>query len=150
MIKKTITYTDFDGNERTEELYFNMTKSELAKFAMQKMPAEMFEGIDKNTDPNDIDLEATGAKMLEQLGGTGYFDFIENLVLAAYGVKSEDGRRFIKDPKLTEEFKQTQAYDDFLMKILNDEAEQAEFVSGVIPAEALQQTAKPNKLPVNN
>lgn len=148
MIKKTITYTDFNGNERTEELYFNMTKSELAKFALQKMPSDMVEGIDKNADPDSIDLEAAGAKMLEKLGGAGYFEFIENLVLAAYGVKSEDGRRFIKDPKVTEEFRQTQAYDDFLIQILNDEAEQTAFINGVIPAEALQQATKNKALPV--
>lgn len=143
MLKKTITYLDFDGNERTEDLYFNMTKNELVELAYD-MPDVMNETAGN---PDDIDVEAAGAKLLEKLGGAGVMKFIKDLVFKAYGVKSEDGRRFIKDEQLSKEFTQTMAYDEFLMSLMENDGAAAEFVNGVIPAGLTQQAGK--TLPLN-
>lgn len=128
MLKKTVTYEDFDGNERTEDLYFNLTKTEATEFALE-LPDRVVEGIDQN-DSN----EQIANKFVEQIGGKGVFDFIKKLVLKSYGVKSLDGRRFIKKPELAEEFSQTLAYDKFVMELMSSETAAAEFVNAVIPA----------------
>lgn len=128
MLKKTVTYEDFDGNERTEDLYFNLTKTEATEFALE-LPDRVVEGIDQN-DSN----EQIANKFVEQIGGKGVFDFIKKLVLKSYGVKSLDGRRFIKNPELAEEFSQTLAYDNFIMELMSSETAAAEFVNAVIPA----------------
>lgn len=130
MIKRTITYTDFDGNSRTEDMYFNMTRSELVEFTFT-MPDEMT-SVMKN--PETVDLEETGAKLAEKMGNSGIFNFIKDLVFKAYGVKSEDGRRFIKSEELSTEFTQTLAYDQFLMDLFSDDIKATEFINGIIPA----------------
>lgn len=40
MLEKVITYTDYDGNERKEKFYFNLTKAELTE-----MELSMREGL---------------------------------------------------------------------------------------------------------
>lgn len=151
MIKKTVTYTDFDGNERTEDLYFNLTKNELIDIAVD-MPTEISDTIGDN--PENIDVEAAGRKVLEKLGGAGVIKFIRTLVEKAYGIKSEDGRRFIKTEQITTEFKQTMAYDAFIMGLLENDDEAANFINNVIPVDAANKaTAMMNKKPalsVNN
>lgn len=135
MLKKTVTYTDFDGNSRTEDLYFNMTRNELLSFSFG-MPDI---GIDANTDPNKIDVKEAGKKLVEKMGSSGIVDFIKDLVFKAYGVKSEDGRRFIKSEALSTEFTQTLAYDEFIMELFEDDKKASEFINAVIPAEMKKQ-----------
>lgn len=131
MIKKTITYTDFDGNQRMEDAYFNMTRTELIAFSFD-MPNEVSESID---DPNNMDIEAAGAKLVEKLGNSGIFNFVKDLIFKSYGKKSEDGRRFIKSEQLSTEFTQTLAYDEFVIDLFSDEKKATEFINGIIPAE---------------
>ena len=135
MLKKTITYKDFDGNNCTEDLYFNMTRVELTEFAF-----DMPEDITKNiNDPKDMDVEAAGVKIAEKLGSKGIFQFVKDLVHKAYGVRSEDGKRFIKSAKLSEEFSQTMAYDEFMMDLFSDDKKAADFVNAIVPAEMANQ-----------
>lgn len=135
MIKKTITYTDFDGNKRTEDAYFNMTKSELLEFSFT-VPDTMSDAV---TDPEHVDVEEAGKKLIEKIGNIGILNFVKDLVFKAYGVKSEDGRRFIKNEQLSIEFTQTLAYDEFLMELFSDAAKANEFINAVIPAEVVKQ-----------
>lgn len=131
MIKRTINYTDFDGNKRTEDLYFNMTKTELTEFALS-MP----DGVANEAENvNEYDPEIAGKKLVEKLGRYGIFKFIKDLVFKSYGKKSEDGRRFIKSDELSTEFTQTIAYDDFMSELLRDDLKASEFINGIIPAE---------------
>lgn len=131
MLKKTITYTDFDGNERTEDLYFNMTRNELISFSFNlpdvktKMSAE----------PTKAELEDAGKKMIDKMGSEGVFNFVKDLIFKSYGIKSEDGRRFIKSEELSTEFTQTIAYDEFLMDLFSDDKKANAFINAVIPAE---------------
>lgn len=131
MIKKTITYTDFDGNVRTEDAYFNMTKNELLSFSFG-MPADVTDAA-KNSD--NVNIEEAGKKLAEKIGNEGIFNFVKDLVFRAYGKKSEDGRRFIKDREQTVEFTQTLAYDEFLMDLFSDDKKASEFINGIIPAD---------------
>lgn len=134
MLKKTVTYIDFDGKSRTEDMYFNMTKSELLEFSFD-MPDAMTDAV---ADPENMDVEEAGRKLLDKLGKSGIYKFIKDLVFKAYGRKSEDGRRFVKSEALSTEFTQTLAYDEFLMELLNDDKKAAEFINAIVPAEVAE------------
>lgn len=149
MLKKTVNYEDFDGNQRTEVLHFNLTQTELVEMAMD-LPDGMSETI--GDDPNKVDQDAAARKLIEKLGGKGIFEFIKTLLLKSYGIKSEDGRRIVKSKEISEEFSQTLAFDIILMELMSDDVKAAEFVNGIIPANVVGKMAasgnKPVALPV--
>ena len=117
MLKKTITYTDYDGNERTEEFRFNISEAELTEMELSTEGgfAEMLDRIVKAQDAPAIIRE------------------FKKLILMAYGVKSPDGKRFIKSEQLSQEFSQTEAYSKLFMELATDAKAAADFVNGVIP-----------------
>lgn len=117
MLKKTITYTDYDGNERTEDFYFNLSKVELVE--MQLSEEGGLETYIKNiVDTKDV-------KRLVEI--------FKTLVLKAYGKRSEDGRRFYKDEQATKEFSQTAAFSEIFMELATNENRAVDFVNGIIP-----------------
>lgn len=119
MIKKTMTFTDYNGNERTEDFYFNLTKAELAEMELSTTGGlgQMIQDIINAQDTPRI------------------ISIFKDLVLKSYGVKSADGRRFIKSKELSMEFAQTEAYSDLFMTLATDEAAATEFVNGIVPQE---------------
>lgn len=119
MLKKTITYTDFDGEERTEDFYFNLTKAEI-----MEMNLSVYGGLDKMLE------KIVAAKDTPKIVST-----FKELVLKAYGVKSDDGKRFIKNDRLREEFSQTEAYSELFMELATDEDAAIKFVNGIVPKE---------------
>ena len=127
MLAKTITYNDYDNNERTETLYFNMNKMELTEFAAD-LPDDVFKNVSGVKSIQDV------ANVVNKMGSRGIIKFIKELVLRSYGVKSEDGRRFIKSKELSEEFSQTVAYDMFMSELMSDDNAASNFVNGLIPA----------------
>lgn len=118
MIKKTLTYTDFNGVERTEDFYFNLTKAELTEMELSQ------EG----------GLEALIHRIINAKDQRVIVSTFKNLVLKAYGEKSEDGRRFMKSPEITANFVATAAYSEIFMELATDENAASEFVNGVIPS----------------
>lgn len=134
MFKKTITYTDFDNNERTETHYFNMTQSELISFATE-MPDDVTNSL--KTQGENVDPEKAALALIEKIGGKGIINFIKELMLKSYGIKSEDGRRFIKSKEISDEFAQTIAFDEIFMEFMQDEKAGSDFVNAVIPASLL-------------
>lgn len=135
MIKRTIKYTDFDGNAREEVVYFNMTRTELIAYSFD-LPDDLTEGF---KDPNEVDINEVGARLIEKLGRSGIFEFVKNLVFKAYGMKSEDGRRFIKSEQLSTEFTQTLAYDEFIIDLFSSDEKISDFINGIIPANLADQ-----------
>lgn len=119
MLKLTETYTDYNGVERTEDFYFNLTKAELMEMEMTTTGgmAEMIQRIVNAQDAPSI------------------IKIFKDLLLKAYGVKSPDGRRFIKSPEISDEFAQTEAYSNIFMRLSTDAEKAAEFVNGIIPAD---------------
>ncbi len=119
MLAKTFEYTDLNGVDRKETHYFNFSKSEMTEMQLMKVGGfgEYLKSI--------ID-----AKDQEVLVKT-----FKELILKSYGVKSEDGRRFIKSEKLSEEFMQTEAYNQLYMSLVTDEQKALKFFQGVIPTE---------------
>ncbi len=121
MFKKPITYTDFNGEQRTEDFYFNLTKSEIMKLELG-ITGGLTEYINKSLAKQDI---------------PAILEMFEKIVLKAYGEKSADGRRFIKSDELSEEFSQTGAYDVLFQEITTDPDKATEFMEGILPADAV-------------
>ena len=117
MLKKTITYTDYEGNERTEDFYFNLSKAELMEMELSSSG-----GMEKYI--RRIISERDNAKIVA---------IFKELVLKAYGVKSDDGKRFIKSQQLRDEFSQTEAYSDLFFELATNADAAADFVNGIIP-----------------
>ena len=117
MLKKTITYTDYDGNKRTEDFYFNLSKAEVAEMEMS------VEG----------GLTKTLEKIVAEQDGKRIIEMFKDLILKAYGEKSLDGKRFIKSKELSEAFSQTEAYSELFMELAMNAEASAAFVNGIIP-----------------
>ena len=117
MLKKVITYTDYNGVERTEEFLFNLSKAELMEMEMGTAGGlySMIQGI---VDSKDI---------------PAIVDIFKKLLLKAYGKKSPDGRRFIKSDEISQEFAQTEAYSEMYVELATDADAAAAFVNGIIP-----------------
>jgi hypothetical protein len=120
MLKETITYTDYNGLERTEDHYFNLSEAELLEMEMS-ITGGLTEMINKI-------VAAQDAPSLIKL--------FKDLVLKAYGEKSADGKRFIKSDELATAFSQTEAYSQLFMKLATDDKAAARFVNGIMPASA--------------
>lgn len=125
MLKKTITYVDYNDVERTEDFYFNLSKAEVMEMQMSTTGglAEMIQRI----------VAAQDAPAIIKI--------FKDLVLKAYGQKSPDGKRFIKNEELTAEFAQTEAYSQLFMELATDADAAAAFVNGIVPADIAKQVA---------
>lgn len=123
MYIKEVTYTDFNDKEKTEKVYFNLTKSEIIKL-QASVDGGLAEAIDKI-----------------QEGGDPYkiVPLFDKILLAAYGQKSEDGSRFVKNAMLTEAFSQTAAYDAIFSELMMNREAATEFFTNVIPADMRNQ-----------
>lgn len=119
MLKKTITYTDYNNVERTEDFYFNLSKAEIMEMELSTAGgfAEMIQKI----------VAAQDAPTLIAL--------FKDLVLNAYGEKSADGKRFIKNDEIRDAFAQTEAYSNLFMELVTDTNAAAAFVNGIMPKE---------------
>lgn len=117
MIKKTITYTDYDGLERTEEFRFNLTKAELVD--MELTTAGTF--------------SETMKRIIAEKDIIRIAKLFKELLLKSYGVKSDDGKRFVKSQELSEAFSQTEAYSDLYIELLSNPEEAAKFFAEVAP-----------------
>lgn len=117
MLKKIIKWTDFNGVDREEAFYFNLTKAE-----MMKMELSTDGGF---TEFLTRVIQAKDSKTLVEL--------FDNFILTAYGEKSDDGKRFIKNDKIREDFKSTEAYSELFMELLTNEEKAIEFINGLAP-----------------
>ena len=118
MLKKTITYTDYNGTERTEDFYFNLSKAEVMEMEMS-ISGGLTEMINRIVAAQDA---------------PAIINIFKKLVLKAYGEKSPDGKRFIKSDEISTAFSQTEAYSQLFMELATDSDEAAKFVNGIVPA----------------
>ena len=130
MLKKIITYTDYNGVERTEPFYFNLSKAELMEMELG-VTGGMTEMLDKT-------IAAKDAPSLMKI--------FKEMIMKSYGIKSDDGKRLIKSEELSIAFTQTEAYSVLFMELITDDKAAADFVNGIIPneiqAEVAAQTAQ--------
>lgn len=130
MYAKKIKFTDFNGNEREQTFYFNLTKAELTEMNLSK-EGGLETYVERITNASNIPALA---------------DLFKTLILKSYGEKSDDGMRFIKkDPvrgKLADEFEQTEAYSELFMELATNTQAATEFINGLVPQDLAQKAAE--------
>lgn len=117
MLTKVIPYVDYNGNERSEECCFNLTKAELAELNLT----------------TEGGLQTVLQKIIDAKNVPELTKWFKKIILMAYGKKSDDGRRFIKSEELTEAFTQTEAYSELFMELITDSEAASKFVNGLLP-----------------
>lgn len=122
MLKREITYEDFNGETVTEVLYFNISQPDLVE-----LEAEHPEG-----------LSGWMQKVIDEKDNKTLVAFFKRIILLGYGEKSEDGKRFIKNDKIAEEFSQTAAYIALYTELLQNENVASDFLVGILPKEVAQ------------
>lgn len=132
MLKKTISYEDYDGNKRTEDFYFNISKAELTKMQFSSNG-----GLDKVL-----------TRMVQEQDSAKIVGLLEDIILMAYGIKSDDGKHFQKSKEISDNFKQTEAFSVLFMELASDADAASNFFKGIIPADLAAQLPKDvKKLP---
>ncbi|QEQ94356.1 hypothetical protein HWC66_gp53 [Gordonia phage Chikenjars] len=126
MLKQSVSYTDFDENDTTETLYFNLTKTELA------------DNLDLEDELKEIQKDFTGQgnRTLEKHEIRRVLELVKTFMRLSYGVRSSDGKRFIKTDQIWEEFTQTAAYDAFLFSLFQEPEKAFAFMIGILPKDA--------------
>lgn len=123
MIKKTIKYEDFDGNQREEDFYFNLTKAEIAN-----MFASVDGGLDKKLE-----------RIVQKRDGPEIMETFREFIKRSYGEKSLDGREFLKSDEIYRRFEATEAYSVLFMELCTDGAKAADFIRGIVPKDIREQ-----------
>lgn len=117
MLKKTITYTDYNGITRTEDFYFNLTKAEIMEMQLS----------------TNGGLDVMIKKIIDSQDAPSIIKIFKELILKAYGEKSDDGKRFVKSKEISEGFAQTEAYSQLFMELATDTDAASKFVNGIVP-----------------
>jgi hypothetical protein len=134
MYKKIIEYTDYNGTVRKEPFYFNLTKAEITRYAYS---------VD-----GEKGLQSRLTRLIATQKSAELWKEFEGLIAMSYGVKSDDGKMFIKNPKVLEEFQQSEAYSEFIMELIGRPGAANEFIEGIMPSAVIAQMA--NKLKDEN
>lgn len=123
MLKRTITYEDYDGNTHTEDFYFNLSKAELIEIEAST-PGGVATKLEK------ISKDNNGAEIIKTF---------KDIILKSYGVKSEDGKRFIKSEEISKAFEETEAYSELFYELALDADKAAAFVNGIMPRKLIEE-----------
>lgn len=127
MLKKEIFYTDFDGNDTSDVHYFHLSKTELMELESS----------------HEGGLGAVIVRLVETKDIKALIAEFKNLIMLSYGQKSDDGKKFVKNDEIREEFTQTAAYDALFMELATDSDAAAAFINGIIPKDLVPVTDKP-------
>ena len=130
MIKKTITSIDFDGKERTEDFYFHLTEQELTEWEFSI----------------DGGMSGVLTRLMQTEDKKTIVRLIKEIIMKSYGVKTPDGRGFVKNEKVLSDFMSTQAFSDLYMELALDDKAASEFVNGVLPASLMTQAKEQLKV----
>ena len=130
MIKKTVTYTDFNGNERTEDFYFHLTEQELTEWEYSV----------------DGGLSGVLSRIVHSQDNKKLIEIFKDLLVRSYGVKTPDGRGFVKNKEVLDNFIYTQAFSDIYMELATNDKAASEFVNGIIPANLAAEAMKEIKV----
>jgi hypothetical protein len=131
VLKKAITYEDFNGETVTEDFYFNLSRAELVELETSHKGG----------------LAESIKKIVEDEDGAAIIAEFKKIVLKAYGYRSSDGRRFIKNQDLRDEFESTEAYSVLFMEMVTDAEAAAKFINGVVPQGVTNQDPLPAVAP---
>lgn len=128
MLKKTLSYTNLDGEKITEDFYFNMTKAELIKLNLKEG-----EGFQEYLN-----------RIIESGDGAAIIENFEKIVRLSYGVRTADGK-FKKDPDDFDAFMATEAYSDFFLELVTDAKASSEFIKAVMPDNLVEEVEQAHK-----
>lgn len=117
MIKKTIKYTDFNGTAREEDFYFNLTEAELMDLNLSEKGG----------------LKGYLESIISAQDEPAMVNLFKQIINLSYGIKSVDGRKFMKSPEILAEFTSTQAYSNLYMSLITNGDEAIKFITGVVP-----------------
>ena len=120
MLKKTIKYTDYNGVEKEEDFYFNLTKTELTKMEVNQ----------------DGGMQAFLKRIIDSKDAKSIMKLMEELILMSYGIKRPDGS-FDKSEEISRNFSHTVAYDQLFMELVTNTESAAAFANGIIPADLM-------------
>lgn len=126
MYVKQITYTDYNGETRTEPFYFNLNKGELIKIQLSKNGGY-------ETYLNRLITTENQSEMIE---------VFDQFIKMSYGVKSDDGKKFIKNQEVLDDFIQSEAYSELITELLTNDKTSADFFNGILPAELIAEITK--------
>lgn len=126
MLKKEITYTDYNDTSRTETFYFNLSKAELAEMQLSANGG----------------LETYINNIVEAKDGASMVQIFKDLILKSYGEKSPDGKRFVKSKEISDGFSQTEAYSQLFMELITDDKAAADFINGIMPKDIQDELKK--------
>lgn len=126
MLKKTITYEDFNGNTVSEDFFFHLSKAELVELELSHKGG----------------LSAALQRIVAAEDGKGIVQEFKNIILSSYGVRSDDGKRFVKNQQLREEFESTEAYSALFIELVTNTDAAVEFINGVIPSGMAEEAAR--------
>lgn len=138
MLCKTIEFDDFNGVHRKEDHYFHMSKAEVIKFL---------------TTTGDYTLDKVVLRLTKERNGKKIMEIFEDLIHMSYGVKSDDGRRFIKNDEVWNAFHESNAYNELFLEIVTDAKKAANFMNAIIPEDLAAEVSKimkdhPDGIPV--
>ena len=124
MLKKTIKYTNYDGAEREKDFFFNLKKSELVdlQYKTSKGFIAYIEEITKAGDNSEL------------------WKAFRDIVLMAYGEKSDDGERFMKSPEISKAFEETEAFSVLIMELIEKEGAASDFINGIMPKDLTEKS----------
>lgn len=126
MLKKTVTYEDFNGEEVTEDLFFHLSQAELIELEMSHRGG----------------LTEALKRIIAAEDGKAIIAEFKNIILGSYGKKSDDGRRFIKNNEIREEFESSEAYSTLFMELVTDTEAAILFINGIVPAKMSAKAAE--------
>ena len=126
MYRKTVTYEDYKGNIRTEDFYFNLNKAELVELELSTKGG----------------LTVTMDRIIAAQDNPTLFKIFKDLVSKSYGVLSDDGRKFIKNQEVLDDFMQTEAYSIIFSELATNAEAAAEFFNNVIPQNLAKELAE--------
>lgn len=116
MLKKTMKYTDYNGEEQERDFYFHLNKAELLEMELSA----------------DGGLEAMIKRLMEEKNGKKIVEIFKDLILKSYGEKTVDGR-FTKSEELSKKFSETAAYPELFTELATDAEAASAFVNGIVP-----------------
>jgi hypothetical protein len=131
LLKKTITYEDFNGETTSEELFFHLSKAELVELEMS----------------HEGGLSASLQKIVDSQDGKAIIAEFKSIILNSYGKRSEDGRRFIKNQTMRDEFESSEAYSTLFMELVTNTDAAIEFINGVIPKGMVEEAERVSQAP---
>ena len=126
MFKKTVTYEDYKGNTRTEDFYFNLNKAPSVEVELSTKGG----------------LTVMMDRIIAAQDNATLFKIFKDLVSKSYGVLSDDGRKFVKNQEVLDDFMQTEAYSIIFSELATNEEAAAEFFNNVIPQNLAKELAE--------